>query len=148
MHEVSGEISLYAYLSDAEVNQVRLQTMRILLADDEPRVRSALRLLLEQQPAANIVDEVTNAQELQDHLRNRCPDVLLLDWALPGSTPKNLLTSLRNFHPDLFIIVLDSKPQTRRIALEAGANEFVSKNEPPEKLLYAIQKCLVSLSFS
>ena len=113
--------------------------MRILLADDEQRVRSALRLLLEQQPVVDIVEEVANAQELQDHVRNHCPDVLLLDWALPGSTPKNLLTSLRNFHPGLFIIVLDSKPQTRQIALVAGANEFVSKNEPPESLLAAVK---------
>ena len=146
MHEVSGEISFYDYLGDDEVNQVRLKTMRILLADDEPRVRSALRLLLEQQPVVDIVEveEVANAQELQDHVRNCCPDVLLLDWALPGSTPKNLLTSLHNFHPGLFIIVLDSKPQTRQIALEAGANEFVSKNEPPEKLLAAIKSNQVS----
>ena len=113
--------------------------MRILLADHELRVRSALRLLLEQQPVADIVEEATNTQELQDHVRNHCPDVLLLDWALPGSTPKNLLTSLRNFHPGLFIIVLDSEPQTRNIALVAGANEFVSKNEPPEKLLATIK---------
>jgi len=118
--------------------------MRILLADDEPRVRSALRLLLEQQPVVDIVEEVANAQELQDHVRNRCPDMLLLDWALPGYTPKNLLTSLRNFHPDLFIIVLDSEPQTRQIALVAGANEFISKNEPPEKLLAAIKSYRVS----
>ena len=118
--------------------------MRILLADDEPRVRSALRLLLEQQPVVDIVEEIANAQELQDHVRNRCPDVLLLDWALPGSTPKNLLTSLRNFHPRRFIIILDSKPQTRQIALLAGANKFVSKNEPPEKLLAAIKSYRVS----
>ena len=118
--------------------------MRILLADDEPRVRSALRLLLEQQPVVDIVEEVANAEELQDHVRNHCPDVLLLDWALTGYTPKNLLTSLRNFHPDLFIIVLDSKPQSRQIALLAGANKFVSKNEPPEKLLVAIKSYKVS----
>ena len=118
--------------------------MRILLADHEPRVCSALRLLLEQQPVADIVEEVANTQELQDHVRNHYPDVLLLDWALPGYTPKNLLTSLRNFHPDLFIIVLDSEPQTRQIALVAGANEFISKNEPPEKLLAAIKSYRVS----
>ena len=118
--------------------------MRILLADNEPRVRSALRLLLEQQPVVDIVEEVTNTQELQDHVRNHCPDVLLLDWALLGSTSKNPLTSLRNFHPGIFIIVLDSKPQTRQIALVAGANEFVSKNEPPEKLLAAIKSYRVS----
>jgi len=113
--------------------------MRILIVDNEPRVRSAIRLLLEQQPIINKIEEVANTQELQDHIRNHCPDVLLLDWTLPGSLPNNRLTSLRNFHPGLFIIILDSKPQTEQTALIAGANEFVSKNETAEKLLAAIK---------
>ena len=118
--------------------------MWIILADGQTRVRSAIRLLLEQQLESNVVDEVNNAQELLDHVVNRCHDMLLLDWELPGSTPDRLLGTLRALCPDLFIIVLDSKPQTKRLALEAGANEFVSKNEPPEKLLASIKSHKVS----
>jgi DNA-binding NarL/FixJ family response regulator len=140
MHEVCGEISFYAGLSDVRVNQERFKkTMRVLLADDQPRVRSAIRLLLEQQQVARVVEEVTNAQELLDHVRNRCPDMLLLDWELPGLVPDELPTTLHTLNPGLFIIVLDSIPHTRQAALEAGANEFVSKNEPPERLLTAIR---------
>jgi len=113
--------------------------MHILSADDQPTVRSAIRLLLEQQPEANVVEEVANAQELLKHVGNRCPDVLLLDWKLPGLTPEKLLATLHTYCPALFTIVLDSKPQTRQLALEAGANEFVSKNDPPERLLAAIE---------
>jgi DNA-binding NarL/FixJ family response regulator len=113
--------------------------MRILSADDQPRVRSAIRLLLEQQPEANVVKEVADAQELLNHVRNCCPDVLLLDWELTGITPEKLLATLHTICPELFIIALDSKPQTRKAAMEAGANEFVSKNDPPERLLAAIK---------
>ena len=101
--------------------------MRILLADERPKVRSAIRLLLEQQPESIVIDEVTSARELLELLRNSSPDILLLDWELSGSTPRKLWTTLRALYPDLFIIVLNSKPQTRRAALKAGANEFVSK---------------------
>ena len=139
MHEVSGEISFYTDLSDGRVSEEKQMTMRVLSADDQPRVRSAIRLLLEQQPEANVVEEVANAQELLNHVGNCCPDVLLLDWELPGLTPEKLLATLHTFCPDLFTIVLDSKPQTRQVALEAGANEFVSKNDPPERLLAAIK---------
>jgi DNA-binding NarL/FixJ family response regulator len=139
MHEVSGEISFYACLSDARVNQERLKIMRILLADDQPSVLSAIGLLLEQQPESSVVDEVTNAQELLDHAINLCPDMVLMDWQLPGSTPEKLLATLRTLCPNLFIIVLDSIPHTRQAALNAGANEFVSKNEPPECLLSVIK---------
>jgi DNA-binding NarL/FixJ family response regulator len=113
--------------------------MRILLADDQTRVRSAIRLLLEQQPIVNTVEEVTNAQELLDHVRNYCPDMLLLDWELPGYTPDKLLATLHTLCPDLFIIALSSRPQTRYVAVEAGANEFVSKSDPPECLLAAVE---------
>ena len=113
--------------------------VHILSADDQPVVRAAIRLLLEQQSEANVVEEVTNVQELLSHVGNRCPDVLLLDWELPGLTPARQLATLHTTCPDLCTIVLDSKPQTRRLALGAGANEFVSKNDPPERLLAAIE---------
>lgn len=112
--------------------------MRILLADDQPRVRSAIRLLLEQQPETHVVEEVTNKQELLHYVGDCGFDVVLLDWELAGPELENIVTTLRVLCPDLAIIVLDSKPQTRQLALNAGANEFVSKNDPPEQLLSAI----------
>ena len=144
MHEVYGEILFYAYPSYDTVVEGKYKTMHILSADDQPTVRSAIRLLLEHQPDAYVVEEAANAQELLNHVGNCCPDVLLLDWELPGLTPEKLLATLHTFYPHLFTIVLDSKPQTRQIALLAGANEFVSKNEPPEKLLAAIKSHKVS----
>lgn len=113
--------------------------MRILIADDQPSVCSAIRLLLEQEPKVSRMDEATNMQALLDCANNCIPDLLLLDWELPGGTPEALLATLRCLSPDLFIIVLDSKPQTGQEALEAGANEFVSKNDPPERLLAAVR---------
>jgi len=113
--------------------------MRILLADDEPRVRSAIRLLIDQHYEGNVVEEVSSTQELAEHIGNYCPDLLLLDWELLGAIPEELLTSIHTRCPDIFTIVLDSESQTRQSALEAGANEFVGKNEPPESLLAAIK---------
>lgn len=113
--------------------------MRILLADGQSRVRSAIRLLLEQQPERNVIEEVTTAQELLERAGNRCPDMLLLDWDLLGTTPENLLATLRALCPGLFITVLNSRPQTKQLALKAGANEFVGKNDPPERLLAAVK---------
>lgn len=113
--------------------------MNILLADDQPAVCSAIRLLLEQQSDWNIVDEASSVKELLNHIEHYRPDVLLLDWELPGLGFEKLKKKLRSLRPDLFTIVLDSNPQTKQQALEAGANEFVSKNDPPERLLNAIK---------
>jgi len=118
--------------------------MKILLADDQPNVRSAMRLLLEQQAKSNRVDEVTNTRELLNNINKHCPDILFLDWELPGHIPSNLLTNLCILCPDLFIVAMDSKPQTRHIALQAGANEFIGKNDPPERLLTVIENFTAS----
>lgn len=112
--------------------------IHVLIADDQPRVRSAIRLLLEQQPEEYSIEEVNDAHELLDHVKNYCPNLLFLDWELPGFTPDKLLTQLRTSCPNLIIIALSSEPQIRQIALDAGVNDFVSKNDPPEYLLATI----------
>jgi len=115
--------------------------MNILLVDDQPKVRSAIRLLLEQHPdcKCKIVGEACDVQELLNHVEHYCPDLLLLDWELAGLDAEKTIKKLHSLHPDLYTIVLDSNPQIRQLALEAGANEFVSKNDPPERLLDAIK---------
>ena len=58
--------------------------MRVLLADDQVKVRFALRVLLERQPDVAVVGEASDARELVDQLAATRPDALLLDWELPG----------------------------------------------------------------
>jgi len=59
--------------------------MRILLADNRSRVRFALRSLLEEQPGIVIVGEVSDCQELMAQAETDCPDLMLIDWDLPGA---------------------------------------------------------------
>lgn len=115
--------------------------MRILLADDEERVRFALRKLLERQPNLDIVAEASDAQDVLRETAQSEPDLLLLDWELPGHVAAILLPALRQVHPQLQVIVLSGRPEARRVALAGGADAFVSKAEPPERLLSAITTC-------
>jgi DNA-binding NarL/FixJ family response regulator len=116
--------------------------MRILLADNEPRVRSAVRLLLEQQPEIGLIDEVTNNRDMLEYVKNYHPDVLILDWNLTGLDPGKNFTLLHSLYPNMATIVLNTEPQTQQFALAVGANEFVSKNDPPERLLAAIKNLI------
>lgn len=116
--------------------------MRVLLADDQKELRSAMRLLLEQEPDTTLVGEVTEVAALVVEVTAASPDLLLLDWELPelkgADAGKRLLQSLHGKHPHLLVIVLSGRPECGRAALAAGANAFVSKTEPPEKLLAAL----------
>ena len=115
--------------------------MRVLLADDQSKVRSALRLILEQQPDLNVLGEAVDAQGLLDWVRLVCPDVVLLDWELPGLSRHDLLSALRARCPHLKVIALSGRPEACQAALAAGADAFVSKGDPPEQLLAAVNGC-------
>jgi DNA-binding NarL/FixJ family response regulator len=115
--------------------------MRILLADGQPKVRFALRVLLEQQPTLEVIGEAVDGEDLLAQIEVICPDLILLGWELPGLTAVGALSALRQRCPDLRVIVLSGRPEACRTALAAGADAFVSKGEPPERLLAAIQNC-------
>lgn len=116
--------------------------MRILLADDQSKVRSALRLLLEQEPDINVLGEAVDATGLLDWVRVACPDLVLLDWELPGQQqPVDLLATLRTRCPHVLVIALSGRPEARAAALAAGAHAFVSKGDPPEQLMAALDNC-------
>jgi len=115
--------------------------MRVLLADDQPNVRSALRLLLEQEAGLSVTAEAGNSRELLATMEGDCPDLLLLDWELPSGKGAELIPALREKCPELVIIALSSRPEARRAALDAGVVSFVSKGDTPERLLAAITEC-------
>ncbi len=113
--------------------------MRILLADEQTRVRSALQILLCQEPDVSIVGEASEGKELLAQLRAIRPDLVLLDWGLPDLAAIGSLPGLQTVCPNLMVIVLSGRPEARLEALAAGADEFVSKIDPPARLLLAIQ---------
>jgi DNA-binding NarL/FixJ family response regulator len=115
--------------------------MRILVADEQHKVRFALRVLLERQPGHEVIGEATNAKDLLDQVQVVCPDVVLLSWELPGLARDDQLSALHEICPDLVVIALSGRLEARRAALAAGADFFVSKGDQPERLLAAIEGC-------
>ena len=126
--------------------------MRVLLADDQSSLRSAVRLLLEQEADVNIVAEVADVSALLDATARLHPDLVLLDWELPGlqgsSKAQAVLKSLHTCCPSVQVIVLSGRPEAGRPALAAGASSFVSKADPPERLLAALHHAGSSVSSS
>jgi len=116
--------------------------MRVLLADDQSTLRSAVRLLLEQEADVNIVAEVADVPALLAETAKMHPDLVLLDWELPGlqdnHAVQDVLKTLHTCCPSVQIIVLSGRPEAGRPALAAGASSFVSKADPPERLLAAL----------
>ena len=114
--------------------------MRIILADDQPKVRFALRVLLVSMYDIFVVGEVTDAEELVGQIDSANPDMVILDWQLPGLREIGSISALRKDRPDLYVIVLSGRPELGQAALEAGADNFVSKIDPPDRLLATVSR--------
>jgi two-component system alkaline phosphatase synthesis response regulator PhoP len=88
-----------------------------------------------EQQDIDVAGDVSDSGELQSWLKTNQADLLLLDWELPDQPGKQIIPIFRAKYPNLTVIVLNSRPQTRTEAIAAGADGFVSKGDPPEYLL-------------
>lgn len=117
--------------------------MRVLVADDNREVRSALRLLLQESNGQAgggdalpfEVEEATDAGSVLHQLACRPADVVLLDWELPGLASEQLVREIRVTCPNCVLIAMSGRPEARGLSLQMGADAFASKGEPPDGLL-------------
>jgi DNA-binding NarL/FixJ family response regulator len=114
--------------------------MRTVLADGQPTVRDALRILVTQGLGMQVIDEAGTLQTLQRQVRAHRPDLVIVDWDLLAQST-SVLTGLRACSPGLRIVVIGLHPQMRPAALAAGADGFVSKVDAPDVVVGVLQPC-------
>ena len=103
-----------------------VQRRRILLADDEPRIRDSVRMNLEIEGFD--VFEANNGVEALEKVRLAMPDVVVLDVMMPEMDGFEVLRELRRFST-VPVIMLTVKADERDVArgLELGADDYVAK---------------------
>jgi DNA-binding NarL/FixJ family response regulator len=113
--------------------------VNVLIADDDPHVLSAVRLLLEHEPGMSIVADCTSAEGLVESAVCSESDVILVDWDLPGLRTGAELGRLATYAPRCRIVALSGRPEQRDEALRRGAVSFVSKGDAPDSLLSVLR---------
>lgn len=114
-------------------------TVRVVLADDAREVRSALRLLLQEEFGAEIVGEVEREGDLAGALAGTHPDLVLLDWESAAVRDLECVSGLRRAGPGARIIALSRRPEARAAAMAAGVDGFASKGDGPEHLVRVVR---------
>ncbi len=112
-----------------------LRMTDILIADDDTKVRAALRLLFEQQSGLRVAGEAVSGESVLASLIVDSPDLVLLDWELPGPAAPALVAGIRALCPNARVVAMSGRIEAYRAALAAGVDAFVSKGDPPERLL-------------
>ncbi|HWY40611.1 MAG TPA: response regulator [Chthoniobacterales bacterium] len=110
--------------------------MKILLVEDHAESRRSLQKLIERR--GHEVVAVGSAEEAEVELINQHFPFLILDWMLPGKSGIELCQELRGqAHGDEFFILLATArddPADLELALEAGANDYLTKPLDPDRL--------------
>ena len=109
--------------------------MQILIVDDQPRARQSLKALLVTWPQVKEIREAANGQEAVHLVEESQPHVVLMDVRMPEMDGVEATRLIKARWPQVKVIVLSMYADYMADALAAGADAFVSKGEPPERLL-------------
>ena len=110
----------------------RFDRLKILIVDDNPHMRRLVSTVLDGFGVKQIY-EATNSNEAWAHLRERSPDIVILDWIMEGKNgielTKTIRTSSTSPNPFVPIIMLTGHTHIDRVreARDAGVNEFLAK---------------------
>ena len=111
----------------------------ILLAEGQMEARQALKDYLKAQPGLDVVGEASDCHELVVQAEAICPDLVLLDWDLPGQSEGNPVAALRNLDCQPLVVVLGKQPESSAPAMDAGADAFVYKGQGPKQVTSTIR---------
>src|SRR5262245_56702622 len=116
--------------------------IRILLVDDHPIVRAGLRLLIQSQPGLEVVGEASNHSEALSLTGSKQPDIIVLDLDLGNEQATDLIPDLLASAPQTRVLVLTgiADHELHLKAARQGAMGVVSKEQPDERILQAIEK--------
>lgn len=118
-----------------------MKPIRVLIADDHDMVRAGMRLLLEAEDDIEVVGEAKDGIEGLELAKKLCPDVAVLDVAMPRAGGLEVIGLLQKALPEVKIVILSmySKESFAHEALQAGAHAYVLKGAPSDDLLEAIR---------
>lgn len=114
--------------------------MKIVLADDHAIFRQGLVLLLQAQPGFEVVAETGRLDDLIALMQRHQPDLLLLDYHMPGGEPGEALAYCKRRHPALKVVALTGAQSgmVYRQLIDAGADAVLMKDTTAPALLRCI----------
>ncbi len=117
---------------------------RILLVDDNDKLRALYRISLQMAQGLEVVGEAANGAEAIEETRGKRPDLVLLDLSMPTMDGLEALGRLRQASPQSHVVVLTGFRNERlgSVAIELGATAFLEKGISPTELAARVKDVL------
>lgn len=121
--------------------------IRVLLADDEPMVRQALRSALQGYPNIEIVGEASDGEEAVAAASQLQPSVIVMDISMPKMDGIMATQLIKAQHPQIAVIGLSVHVKDHQVDAmgQAGASEVLRKDNAVTELYSAVQRAIASL---
>jgi DNA-binding NarL/FixJ family response regulator len=115
--------------------------IRVVIADDHPVLRLAIRHRLEAESDIEVLAEASSGEEAVAIVRAVQPDLVILDYQMPNLDGLEAARAIRAALPHVDMVMLTGWEDTdlANAAIKAGVSGFVSKTEPPERLVETIR---------
>ncbi|UII29749.1 response regulator transcription factor [Fulvivirga ulvae] len=112
-----------------------------VIADTQPLYRDGLKLLLRNRRKVKVVSEAENSDELCRTVAQHQPQLVMLDYDIPGHFSINDIGNIRKNSPESSIIIVSSDPCKKNInrVLESGVESYITKECNKEQVLRAIE---------
>jgi DNA-binding NarL/FixJ family response regulator len=117
---------------------------RVILADDHPLFRSALRQLLSSQPDLEVVGEAADGRQTLELCRGLRPDLVLMDVHMPKMDGLAATRALQREFPDTAVLIVTTyeDPDYLLKAIQAGAAGYVLKSATPQEMIETVRGLL------
>ena len=121
------------------------QKTRVILADDHPLLRQALRDVLEKQPDFEVIAEACDGEEAVRLATELVPDVVIMDISMPNLSGLEATKQIKAQCPATAVLVLTVHSDSEHILsiLQAGAGGYLTKSVYGDEVIHAV-RALVS----
>ncbi len=110
---------------------------RVYIVDDSVKLRKRLYELLSDVENVQVIGQAGNADKALNDIRILKPDTVLLDIRLPGKSGIQLLGEIKEFKPEIKVIIMTNYdyPQYHHQSIRAGADHFFNKTREFESII-------------
>lgn len=117
---------------------------KIIIVEDHPIVRKGFIMLINQEHDMNVVGEAEGVHSAIQLLSTTQADLMLIDLSLHDGNGIELIKTVKNLRPDLYILVVSLHEENvyAERAIRAGAGGYIMKSEATENILTAIREVL------